>query len=87
MIELLLYLACSLGTCHVTPLMVTPEAVAVAACESGDTVTLGTYSMTARNHRTNDGGAWQHQWFISGCMTILALQFVMWVWHQQKDGK
>lgn len=31
--------------------------------------------------------AWHHQWFISGCMTILALQFVMWVWHQQKGGK
>ncbi|CAB4128430.1 hypothetical protein UFOVP107_31 [uncultured Caudovirales phage] len=31
--------------------------------------------------------AWQHQWFISGCMTILALQFVMWGWHHQKGGK
>lgn len=31
--------------------------------------------------------AWHHQWFISGCMTILALQFAMWVWHQQKGGK
>lgn len=31
--------------------------------------------------------AWHHQWFISGCMTILALQFVMWVWHHQKGGK
>ena len=59
MIELLLYLACSLGTCQVKPLMVTPEAQAVATCESGDTVTLGTYSMAARNHRTGDGGAWQ----------------------------
>ena len=59
MIELLVYLACTLGTCHVEALMVTPEAVAVATCESGDTVDLGTYSMTARNHRTGDGGAWQ----------------------------
>jgi hypothetical protein len=40
MIELMLYLACTLGSCHVAPLMVTPEAVAVASCESGDTVTL-----------------------------------------------
>lgn len=31
--------------------------------------------------------AWQDQYFISGCMTILALQFVMWLWHQQKGGK
>ena len=58
MIELLLYLACTLGTCHVEPLMVTPEAVAVAACESGDTVTLGTYEVHARS-ATNDGGIWQ----------------------------
>jgi hypothetical protein len=31
--------------------------------------------------------AWLDQYFISGCMTILALQFVVWVWHQQKGGK
>jgi hypothetical protein len=31
--------------------------------------------------------AWLNQYFISGCMTILALQFVVWVWHQQKGGK
>ena len=31
--------------------------------------------------------AWLNQYFISGCMTILALQFVMWVWHNQKGGK
>jgi hypothetical protein len=30
---------------------------------------------------------WLNQYFISGCMTILTLQFVMWVWHQQKGGK
>jgi len=59
MIELMLYLACALGSCHVAPLMVTPAAVAVASCESGDTVTLGSYSMTARNSVTGDGGAWQ----------------------------
>lgn len=58
MIELLLYLACSLGSCHVESLMVTPEAVAIAACESGDTVTYGSYELHARS-ATNDGGIWQ----------------------------
>jgi len=58
MITLLLYLACSLGTCHVAPLMVTPAAVAIATCESGDTVTFGSYALHARS-ATNDGGIWQ----------------------------
>lgn len=58
MIELMFYLACSLGSCHVAPLMVTPEAVAIATCESGDTVTFGSYEVHARSH-TNDGGIWQ----------------------------
>jgi len=58
MIELMLYLACSLGSCHVAPLMVTPEAVAVASCESGDTVTFGSYDVHARS-ATDDGGIWQ----------------------------
>ena len=66
-IQLLLYLACSLGTCHVVPLMVTPEAMAIATCESGNTVDFGTYSIMARNHQTQDGGIWQfndatYQW-------------------------
>ena len=58
MIELLLYLACTLGTCHVEALMVTPEAVAVATCESGDTVNFGSHEVHARS-ATNDGGIWQ----------------------------
>jgi hypothetical protein len=58
MIELLVYLACTLGTCHVAPLMVTPEAVAVATCESGDTVNYGSYELHARSD-TRDGGIWQ----------------------------
>jgi len=58
MIELMLYLACNLGSCHVAPLMVTPEAVAIATCESGDTVTFGSYDVHARS-ATNDGGIWQ----------------------------
>lgn len=28
-----------------------------------------------------------NQYFISGCMTILTLHFVMWIWHQQKGSK
>lgn len=59
MVEILIYLACSLGHCVPTPLTVTPEALAIAACESGDTVTLGSLSFNARNRRTGDGGAWQ----------------------------
>ena len=31
--------------------------------------------------------AWLDHYFISGSMTILALQFALWVWHQQKGGK
>jgi len=60
MIELMLYLVCTLGSCHVAPLMVTPAAVAVASCESGDTVTFGSYSMTAKlRHRRRWGVAIQ----------------------------
>jgi hypothetical protein len=58
MIEILVYLSCTLGHCQPTPLTVTPEAVAIAACESGDTVTLGSYELHARSH-TADGGIWQ----------------------------
>lgn len=34
-------------------------ATAIATCESGNTVTFGSYVWTARNTRTNDGGAFQ----------------------------
>jgi len=34
-------------------------AVAIATCESGNTVTFGTYEWTARNTQTHDGGAYQ----------------------------
>ena len=56
---MIVYLACVFGECKVVSLMVTPEAVAVATCESGNRVDLGTYAMTARNTTTHDGGAWQ----------------------------
>ena len=57
MISALLWL-CLQGTC----IEVTPHAMAVAACESGDTVTLGTGAWDAYNDNSDgstDGGAWQ----------------------------
>lgn len=57
MISALLWL-CLQGTC----IEVTPHAMAVAACESGDTVTLGTGAWDAYNDNVDgstDGGAWQ----------------------------
>ena len=58
MIETFLVWLCLQGKC----IQVRPEAVAIAACESGDTVTLGTGSWTAYNDNrdgSTDGGAWQ----------------------------
>ena len=58
MIATTLVWLCLQGQC----IEVRPEAVAVAMCESGDTVTLGTGSWTAYNDNTDgstDGGAWQ----------------------------
>lgn len=49
---------CLQGQC----IEVTPHAMAVAACESGDTVTLGTGAWDAYNDNVDgstDGGAWQ----------------------------
>ena len=57
MIQLLMWL-CLQGTC----IEVTPHAMAVAACESGDTVTLGTGAWDAYNDNVDgstDGGAWR----------------------------
>lgn len=57
MLELLVWL-CLQGEC----IKVRPEAVAIAACESGDTQTLGTGNWMALNDNpdgTSDGGAWQ----------------------------
>ena len=57
MIQLLMWL-CLQGQC----IEVTPHAMAVAACESGDTVTLGTGAWDAYNDNddgSTDGGAWQ----------------------------
>ena len=58
MIETFLIWLCLQGTC----IEVTPHAMAVAACESGDTVTLGTGAWDAYNDNSDgstDGGAWQ----------------------------
>ncbi len=62
MIDILLGLVCALGMCHVEHIVITPEAAAVATCESGDTVTLGSLEWDAININvdgTVDGGAWQ----------------------------
>ena len=57
-IETALLWLCLQGQC----IEVTPHAMAVAACESGDTVTLGTGRWDAYNDNSDgstDGGAWQ----------------------------
>jgi len=57
---ILLYITCQGNICHVID--VTPEAAAVAACESGDTVTLGSVKWNAIGYNgtwSTDGGAWQ----------------------------
>lgn len=58
LIEIFLALVCHGGVCHVDRIYVTPEAMAVASCESGDGWNYGTYDFTARS-LTDDGGAWQ----------------------------
>jgi len=52
------YLVCNGGTCHTEPFEVTPEALAIISCESGDGYNYGTYSRWARSE-TNDGGLFQ----------------------------
>jgi hypothetical protein len=62
MIELLLALICSTGMCHTETITVTTEAAAIATCESGDTVALGSVDWNAVNVNvdgTTDGGAFQ----------------------------
>jgi hypothetical protein len=52
------YLLCTGGDCRTVPLVITREAAAVAACESGDGHNFGTFTTLARSE-TNDGGIWQ----------------------------
>jgi hypothetical protein len=50
------------GICVTHTIEVIPEAVAVASCESGDTVTLGSVDWDAVGYNgtwSRDGGAWQ----------------------------
>lgn len=57
MLEALVWL-CLQGQC----VQVIPQAAAIAACESGDTLTIGTGRWDAYNDNANgttDGGAWQ----------------------------
>ena len=63
LIELLIsYYCLASGSCVSHSIKVTPEAAAVAACESGDTVTLGSVDWDAVGYNgtwSTDGGAWQ----------------------------
>lgn len=52
------YLVCHGGVCAVEPFTVTREAAAIVACESGDGLNYGTYSLHARSV-TADGGLFQ----------------------------
>jgi len=52
------YLVCYGNECYHQPYTVTRAAAAIAACESGDSLNYGTYSLRARSH-TNDGGIFQ----------------------------
>ena len=58
LIEIFLALICHGGMCHTDRIYVTPEAMAIASCESGDGWNFGTIDFTARS-LTDDGGAWQ----------------------------
>lgn len=58
LIEIFLALVCHGGMCHTDRIYVTPEAMAIASCESGDGWNYGTIDFTARS-LTDDGGAWQ----------------------------
>jgi dCTP deaminase len=57
LIEIFLALICHGGVCHVDRIYVTPEAMAIASCESGDGYHFGTYDFTARNKVT--GRRWR----------------------------
>lgn len=61
--ELLVSFICFTGgSCVSHTITVTREATAVAACESGDTVTLGSVKWNAVGYNgtwSTDGGAWQ----------------------------
>lgn len=61
--ELLISIVCITGdNCTSNTISVSREAAAVAACESGDTVTLGSVDWDAVGYNgawSTDGGAWQ----------------------------
>lgn len=62
MIEWILALVCATSMCHTESMMVSIEAAAIATCESGDQVTLGSVDWQAVNVNidgTTDGGAFQ----------------------------
>jgi hypothetical protein len=63
LIAILLYLSCHGGTtgvCYTEELKLTREAVAVATCESGNTVDYGTMSWEARSNKQNSDGTFDY---------------------------
>jgi hypothetical protein len=53
------YLTCQGGICEAAPFEVTPHAAAIIACESGDTINLGTYTLSAKNPNSSASGLFQ----------------------------
>ena len=60
LITVLLYLVCHGGMCHVEELKVSREALAVATCESGDTVNYGTLEWETRSNKQNSDGTFDY---------------------------
>ena len=59
---IILWFICTFGDCRTETITLSPEAVAIAACESGDTVTFGSMNWNAINvnhNKTIDTGAFQ----------------------------
>lgn len=60
LITILFYLVCHGGMCHIEELNVTREALAVATCESGDTVNYGTLEWGTRSNQQNSDGTFDY---------------------------
>ena len=60
LITVLLYLSCHGGVCHTEELNVSREALAVATCESGNTVDYGTLGWGIRSNKQNSDGTFDY---------------------------
>lgn len=77
---IIIWFICNFGECKTQTLTISPEAAAIAACESGDTVTLGSLDWNAINvnrNKTIDTGAFQFNsyWVWSGDDTWVIAPF------------